>query len=107
MAIKFGANFGLPLVEQANSLYFRPYILGGDKVASVRYYERAFAYYKQSDRNHWMYYNVGAWLGQVYIKQSQYNKAEVLLTQLLHEAPDFKWVKDELLPLLLREKRNG
>ena len=105
-AIQFGGNLGLPLVEQGNSLYFRPSLFGGDKQASVAFYERAFEYYRHRERQHWMYYNVGAWLAQVYVRQGNKRKAEMLYLQLLKEAPGFKWVKDDLLPAL-RAGKNG
>ncbi len=54
-----------------------------------------------------MYYNVGAWLGQVYAKQGEKLKAEKILLQLLKDAPDFKWVKDDLLPALKPGKINA
>lgn len=99
-AIQFGGNLGLPLVEQGNSLYFRPSLFGGDKEASVAFYERAFQYYRLRERQHWMYFNVGAWLAQVYARQGNRRKAETLYLQLLKEAPGFKWVRDDLLPAL-------
>ena len=37
-AIELGPELGLPLVEQANSLYFRLALFGEDKVSVVEYY---------------------------------------------------------------------
>ncbi len=106
-ALIFESQSCLPIVEQANSLYFRPSIFGGDKSQSVKYYEKAFEFYRNSETRHWMYYNVGAWLGQVYAKQGEKLKAEKILLQLLKDAPDFKWVKDDLLPALKPGKINA
>jgi tetratricopeptide (TPR) repeat protein len=103
-AVKLSPTKGLPLVEQANSLYFRPSIAGGDKRKAIQAYEKAFAYYKDSRRDHWMYYNVGAWLAQAYASQGDKARAEKLYLQLLNEAPSFSWVKDELLPALKKGK---
>jgi len=105
-AMELGPELGLPLVEQANSLYFRPSLFGGDKARAVEYYEKAFEFFKKNNRNHWMYYNVGAWLGQVYAKQGQTSKAETMYLQLLKEAPNFKWVKEDLLPTLRAGKNS-
>ncbi len=104
-AAELSVNLGLPLVEQGNALYFKPSLVGGDRAESVKYYERAFEFYKENCRNHWMYYNVGAWLAQVYANQNQKEKAEVLYLQLLKEAPEFKWVKEDLLPALKAGKK--
>lgn len=103
-ALALQPRAGLPLVEQANSWYFRPSLVGGDKAKALKAYEQAFSYYKRFEREHWMYYNVGAWLGQAYLQQGQRQKAEALYLQLLKEAPDFTWVRDELLPELQQGK---
>jgi tetratricopeptide (TPR) repeat protein len=97
-ALELSPNNGMPLVEQANSLYFRPTLVGGNKNASVAYYERAFSYFRIHRPNHWMYYNVGAWLGQVYANMGDKKKAYQMYSLLLKQAPNFKWVKDDLLP---------
>jgi len=99
-AVRFSSAKGLPLVEQANSLFFRPAFVGGDKKLAVDFYKRAFNYYKNSEPNHWMYFNVGAWLAQAYAQTGEIAKAEELYLQLLQQAPDFIWVRDELLPEL-------
>ena len=98
---------GLPLVEQANSWYFRPSFLGGDKQRAIAAYEKAFDYYKNYRHNHWMYYNVGAWLAQAYAGEGDKIRAEKLYLQLLQEAPNFSWVRDELLPGLRKGKTPG
>lgn len=97
-AVQLGPALGLPLTEQANSLYFRPAIVGGNKSEALKHYEGAYRYYKAQMPDHWMCYNVGAWLGQVYANQGMAAKAEAIYLELLQKAPDFKWVKDELLP---------
>lgn len=97
-AVQLGPALGLPLTEQANSLYFRPAIVGGNKSEALKYYEGAYRYYKTHMPDHWMCYNVGAWLGQVYANQGMTARAEAIYLELLRKAPGFKWVKDELLP---------
>ncbi|MDG5799943.1 hypothetical protein QA597_06170 [Marinilabiliaceae bacterium ANBcel2] len=106
-ALELSPDMGLPLVEQANSLYFRPALVGGDKEKSIEVYEKAFNFYHNNKPGHWMYYNVGAWLGQVYANQGYEQKAEAIYEYLLVTAPDFLWVKDELLPQLQEGKAQG
>ncbi|GAO31450.1 tetratricopeptide repeat protein [Geofilum rubicundum] len=103
-AVELSPSKGLPLVEQANSLYFRPSFVGGNKQKAMAAYEKAFRYYKNFQRDHWMYYNVGAWLAQAYAGEGDKARAEKLYLQLLQEAPNFSWVKDELLPALRKGK---
>jgi tetratricopeptide (TPR) repeat protein len=106
-ALALSPDKGYPLVEQANSLYFRPSLFGGNKAESIKIYERAFDFYSRYHRDHWMYYNVGAWLGQVYAGQGHSAKAEQLFRKLLLEAPGFVWVRDDLLPGLKEGSSNG
>jgi tetratricopeptide (TPR) repeat protein len=106
-AVQLSPYKGLPLVEQANSWYFRPAFVGGDKQQAVSAYEKAFEYYKNFEREHWMYYNVGAWLAQAYTATGHKARAEKLYLQLLQEAPSFSWVRDELLPDLRKGKTPG
>ncbi len=103
-AVQLSPSKGLPLVEQANSLYFRPSFVGGDKQQAIEAYKKAFEYYKNFEHEHWMYYNVGAWLAQAYAAEGDEARAEKLYLQLLQEAPDFSWVRDELLPDLRKGK---
>ena len=103
-AVQLSPSKGLPLVEQANSLFFRPSFAGGDKQLAIAAYEKAFDYYKNYQYDHWMYYNVGAWLAQAYAGEGDKARAEKLYLQLLQEAPNFSWVKDELLPELRKGK---
>ncbi|MGQ1946746.1 hypothetical protein ACT3CD_06545 [Geofilum sp. OHC36d9] len=98
MANQLSPQKGLPQVEQANSFYFRPTWMGGDKGKAVIAYESAFEYYTTHEKNHWMYFYVGAWLGNVYRMNGEIDKARRLFELLLREAPDFKWVKEDLLP---------
>lgn len=100
MANQLSPQKGLPQVEQANSFYFRPTWMGGDKEKAVMTYEKAFEYYTTHEKNHWMYFYVGAWLGNVYRMNGEIDKARRLFELLLREAPGFKWVKEDLLPRL-------
>lgn len=102
-AIRVSPNDALPWVERGNSLYFRPAAVGGNKTEAIKYYEKAFSIYKKQGGCNWMYFNMGAWLGQVYAKQGDKAKAEAQYRQMLKEAPHFDWVKNELLPQLLKK----
>lgn len=94
----------MPFIEQANSLYFRPFLVGGDKEKAKGYYEKAFAILDRETNCNWVYFNIGSWLGQVYSHLGYTDKALKLYRKLLKKAPDFQYVKNELLPQL--EKGN-
>ncbi|MDA3879682.1 MAG: hypothetical protein PF436_04775 [Prolixibacteraceae bacterium] len=99
-ALDYRKNEAMPLVEKANSLYFRPSFVGGDRDKSVGVYEQAFEILEKEKTCNWVYLNIGSWLGQVYTKYEQPQKAKQIYLKLLEDAPDFKYVKDELLPQL-------
>lgn len=103
-AIQLSPDQALPWIELANSLYFRPAFVGGNKPLAITYYEKALALYKKQGGCNWVYYNLGAWLGQAYAKQGRKDRAEAMYRQILSEAPNFDWVKNELLPDLLKGK---
>jgi tetratricopeptide (TPR) repeat protein len=97
-ANKWRKNEPLPLVEKGNSLYFRPAFVGGNKKEAIKLYEKAFEIYSDDKACNWMYYSIGTWLGQAYVKQGNKTKAEQIYLKLLETAPDYLWVKNELLP---------
>jgi tetratricopeptide (TPR) repeat protein len=99
-ALKYRAGNPLPLIEKANSLYFRPSIVGGDKKEAKKAYEQAFSILRNDKQCNWLYLHVGSWLGQVYTKMDEPRKAKQLYLELLDAAPDFQYVKEELLPQL-------
>lgn len=92
----------LPLIEQANSYYFRPSFFGGDKVKAMLYYEKAFKILSKSPQCNWVFFNNGAWLGQLYTKLGYRDKAIATYHYVLEQNPDFQYIRDELLPQLER-----
>jgi tetratricopeptide (TPR) repeat protein len=99
-ALEQGPGLAFPLIEYANSLYFRPSIVGGDKEKAKEYYEKALGILEQQPDCNWQYYSIGSWLAQVYLRLGEEDKGYELFHKLLEEAPDFEYVKDELLPQL-------
>ncbi|MDA3818673.1 MAG: hypothetical protein PF486_14920 [Prolixibacteraceae bacterium] len=99
-ALKYRTGEPLPLIEKANSLYFRPSIVGGDKEEAKKAYEQAFSILRNDKQCNWLYLYVGSWLGQVYTKMDEPRKAKQIYLELLNVAPDFQHVKEELLPQL-------
>jgi tetratricopeptide (TPR) repeat protein len=101
-AMKLRKGEALPLIEQANSYYFRPSFVGGNKTKALQYYEQAFNILKRSPQCNWVFFNNGAWLGQVYTKLGNPIKAKETYGLLLSQNPGFQYVRDELLPQLER-----
>jgi tetratricopeptide (TPR) repeat protein len=100
-AMELRKTEALPLIEQGNSYYFRPSFVGGNKQKALLSYDAAFKI--NSLRNpecNWVFFNNGAWLGQVYTKLGYPDKARKVYQHILSVNPNFQYVKDELLPQL-------
>jgi len=104
--IKYRKNEILPLIEQANSYYFRPSFIGGNKKKALELYQKANSLLTLQNNCSWVYLSNSAWLGQVYTKMEYPEKAKQLYLKLLEQHPNFLYVKDELLPQLERGEFN-
>ena len=92
----------LPIIEQANSYYFRPMFVGGDKNKALLAYEKAQRIIENDPNCNWLLLSNGSWLGQVFTKLGHPEKAKSTYLSLLQRAPGFQFVKNELLPQLER-----
>jgi tetratricopeptide (TPR) repeat protein len=100
LAMDLSDNDYMPLIEMGNSLFWRPSFVGGDKEKARDYYQKAYAILEQQDGCNWVFFHLGAWLGQVHARMDDPEKALLLYEELLVRAPGFQFVKDELLPQL-------
>ncbi|MCF8360239.1 MAG: tetratricopeptide repeat protein [Prolixibacteraceae bacterium] len=95
----------MPLFEWGNTLFFRPALFGGDKDKALELYNTVTEMYENDDPNNWMYYHMRTWLGQVYTRMGDKDKAREIYKDILKDVPEYKWVKDELLPDLDKDKK--
>lgn len=87
--------------EQGASYYHTPSMFGGDVGKAVECFEKAVRMHEKEaelDFN-WQYLDALTWLGQAYLKHEQKDKAIATFKKCLEIAPDFQWVKWQLLPL--------
>ncbi|GAB4417740.1 MAG: hypothetical protein OHK0039_28460 [Bacteroidia bacterium] len=90
-------------VEMGNLRYHAPAIFGGSKTEAVRCFARAVALFDAQPalrRDNWLYLHSLAWLGQAYEATGQRAAALDTYRRALAFAPNFSWVRDELLPAL-------
>lgn len=97
-ALEINPNSPITIFEQANAFFFRPVKYGGDQEKAIQLYEKAFLLLQNEEQHNWVYYNVGAWLGQVYIEIDKLGKARNICEVLLADAPEYLFVKDILYP---------
>lgn len=101
-AMKLDAKNPWVLLEKANALHYIPKIFGGDPEAAIKLYRLAIdgiARNGETDCS-WNYLNAYVNLAFCYIKIKHYRDAMHTYELVLAIAPDFKWVKDELIPKL-------
>ncbi|NLF41952.1 MAG: tetratricopeptide repeat protein [Bacteroidales bacterium] len=91
-------------IEKANAAFYAPPVFGGSKSASIDYYKEAIRLLeKNMAHNHrWLYLNTLVALGKAYNDTGQKGEAIRTYNKALSFEPDFLWVKEELLPKLLK-----
>ena len=83
-----------------DSKFFTPAMFGGDTDESIKAYQKAIELYESNNdtRYNWMYLDAFAWLGQAYLRSGQKDRAISIYKKVLEIEPDFRWVKNVLLP---------
>ncbi|HPR33073.1 MAG TPA: tetratricopeptide repeat protein [Prolixibacteraceae bacterium] len=104
-SLEFDKNEPMPLFEYGNSLFFRPALFGGDKDKAIKLYTQVISMYQNDDPANWMYYHVRTWMGQVYTRMGEKEKARNIYQNILKDVPNYQWVRDELLPDLDKDKK--
>ena len=90
--------------QKGSSLYFTPKMWGGDVPKAIEHLKAAKTIYEaQGMENDWNYLNTLAVLGQSYHYQEKLESAKESYDLALATAPDFGWVKYNLLPKLEQE----
>lgn len=92
-------------VDKANSLYHTPGLFGGDKKQSLKLFHKASVLLEKSKQteNNWFYLNVLTLTAKNYESLEQWQNAKVVYEKIMRISPDYKWVKNELYPALLKK----
>ena len=89
----------------AGSRYYFPKMFGGDLKEAIRNYKKAIELFeKESRTDEWLYLDALAFLGKSYMRLGETEKAIITYKKALHIAPNFRWVKDSLLPKAVMSK---
>ncbi|MEL6868058.1 MAG: hypothetical protein AAFP19_26780 [Bacteroidota bacterium] len=103
-ALKIDPDNAFANYQRGNSLYFTPKIWGGDVDKAIVHLTKAKALYeKQGTDNEWEYLGALATLGQAYHYKEQLKEAKQTYDIALSTAPDFGWIKYDLLPKLMED----
>lgn len=87
--------------------FFMPENLGGSKETGIRHYLKALELMEKDSiytDNDWNYLNLLAAIGRAYEETGQYSEAIKYYRKALEAEPSFSWVKNELLPNLLKKQ---
>jgi len=91
-------------IEKANAAFYAPPVFGGSKSASIDYYKEAIRLLEKnmSNNHRWLYLNTLVALGKAYAETGRKDEAVRVYNKALSFEPDFLWVKEELLPKLIK-----
>ena len=91
-------------VDKANALYYTPKLFGGSKVEALKMLKKATILIEKSGNTsqNWFYINVLTLTAQTYDKLNQLQQAKAAYEKIIRFEPDYKWVKNELYPELLK-----
>lgn len=92
-------------VDKANALYHTPGLFGGDKKQSLKLFLKASTLLEKSKQtdNNWFYLNVLTLTAKNYESLEQWQNAKAIYEKIMRFSPDYKWVKNELYPTLLKK----
>ena len=93
-------------LEKGNMTFHAPRLLGGSKKESVRHYERAVRLWdRHLPENHkWLYLSTLVSLAKAQKETGELDQAIATLEKTLRFEPEFRWVRDELLPEFREER---
>ncbi len=109
LAIEADSTNPMGYIQQGNAQFYMPPIFGGSKTEAIKKFGKALQLMKQngeSVENDWNYLSLLVLIAQSYEEMEKWEQAEKYYMQALAAEPDFKWVKDELLPGLIKKKND-
>lgn len=92
------------IINKANLLFYSPSALGGDKDDALQLYHKAMVIMeKNKDTDHnWNYLNLLTTIAIGLDKTDKSREAKKMYEKILKIEPDYKWVRDDLYPNLLK-----
>ena len=92
------------VIDQANFFFYAPGFFGGDVKKAIPLYAQAVALMESTGlwKENWRYFNLMILLAKANDKAGKTEEAKKVYNRLLTIEPEFGWVKNRLLPDLLK-----
>jgi len=100
-AMRVGKGSAAVWIEKANSEAHMPAFAGGSREEAVLSFREALRLFEAGGSVapcNWRYLNTMVLLGRLLDKMGDYHGSREAYMMALKRAPDFQWVRDELLP---------
>lgn len=95
------------MIDRANVYFYSPGIVGGDVDKAILLYKKAAALMERTglSRENWEYFNLLVLLAKAYDQSGEQAEARKVYEKMLAIEPGFLWVKNDLLPDLLKRMK--
>ncbi len=96
-------------VQQGNAQFYMPPVFGGSKTEAIAKFKTATELMTQngsSVENDWNYLSLLVLIAQSYEEMEKWEQAKKYYNRALAVEPDFMWVKNELLPGLIKKQND-
>ena len=93
-------------IQYGNSQFYMPPVFGGSKAEAVEHFKKAEKLMEKDNakiENDWNYLSLLALIGQSYFAMEDYKNAKIYYEKALKVEPKFMYVKNELMPQLVRK----
>lgn len=105
LAVAADSTNSMAYIQQGNAQFYMPAVFGGSKTEAIKRFKKAEKLMTLNGRpdEDWNYLSLLVLIGQSYEELKNWDLAKEYYNRALKAEPEFKWVKDELLPGLIKK----
>jgi len=91
-------------LQKGHADFYKPSIVGGSKTRAIEYYKKALILYEKNyyNKKDWNYLALITDLIKAYMDINNYSEAKIYAEKALKVEPNYKWVKEDLYPEILK-----
>lgn len=105
-AVQLDPNNAFAYIQLGNVKLHAPALMGGSKTEAIMFFLTAKTLMEKNGaqiHDDWNYLSLMVSIAKAYTLSNDYANAKKMYEEVLKFEPDFKWVKDELYPQLLKK----